>query len=269
MNKVSIFSQSLFALPLKEAIEATAQIGFPAIELACASPHFDIETARNNPNEVADHIKRAGLKVSALSLFNNFTNKQSLDNEISKAETYINLAPLFETDMIKATPGPPASAEARQEHWDNLKIALQKLIPVAKNVGVKLAFETHMRQLTDTLAGSMSLLETMDNDIVGLTVDFSNLSFANENLSEAIPILGKRMYNTHLKNGTIEPDGKWNFKSLDDGLTNYNKVFALLNDIGYDGYLTIESLSPDASKQPIETAKRDLDILMDYIEQLG
>ena len=267
MNKVSIFSQSLFALSLKKAIEATAQMGFPAIELACTSPHFDIETARNNSDEVADHIKRSGLKVSALSLFNNFTNKQSLDNEISKAETYINLAPLFETDIIKATPGSPASAEARQEHWDNLKIALQRLIPVAEKAGVKLAFETHMRQLTDTLSGSMKLLEILDDDIVGLTVDFSNLSFANENLSEAIPILAKRMYNTHLKNGTIESDGKWNFRSLDDGLTDYNEVFALLNDIGYDGYLTIECLSPDANTQPIETSERDLDILMKYIEQ--
>jgi sugar phosphate isomerase/epimerase len=262
MNNISLFSQSLFALSLKEAIDTTIQIGFDAIELACISPHFDIDTALNNPDNIADYIKNSGLKVSALSLFNNFTDHQNLDDEINKAITYIKLAPLFETKIIKVTPGSPSSINATKEHWNNLEIAIKRLLPIAKSVGVKLAFETHMRQLTDTLAGSKKLLEIINSDIIGLTVDFSNLSFANENLSEAIYILKDRIYNTHLKNGTIDPDGKWNFKALNDGLTDYKKVFPLLHDIGYNGYLTIECLSSDAKTKPIETVKHDLDILL-------
>lgn len=269
MNNISLFSQSLFVLPLKEAIDATAQIGFNAIEIACASPHLDIETARNKPDEIAKYIKQAGLKVSALSLFNNFTDKQRLDDEINKAEIYIRLAPLFDAEIVKATPGPPASAQANEDHWQTLEIAIQRLIPVAKSVGVKLAFETHMRQLTDTLSGSKKLLEIADSDIIGLTVDFSNLSFANESIPESISVLGKRMYNTHLKNGTIDEDSNWHFKKLDDGLTDYNEVFAILGDIRYKGYLTIECLSPDARTKPIETAKTDFNILTCYIEQSG
>ena len=42
----SLFSQSLFALPLEAAIEVTAEIGFGAIELACSEPHFDAARAR-------------------------------------------------------------------------------------------------------------------------------------------------------------------------------------------------------------------------------
>ena len=47
--KASLFSQSLFAFDLSEAIAATTRISFPAIELACTSPHFDLRTARNEP----------------------------------------------------------------------------------------------------------------------------------------------------------------------------------------------------------------------------
>jgi len=36
--KIALFSQSLFALPCLEAIEATSRIGFSAIELACTRP---------------------------------------------------------------------------------------------------------------------------------------------------------------------------------------------------------------------------------------
>ncbi|HCQ01863.1 MAG TPA: AP endonuclease, partial [Candidatus Latescibacteria bacterium] len=35
---ISLFSQSLFALPLMDAIPTTAQAGYTAIELACTAP---------------------------------------------------------------------------------------------------------------------------------------------------------------------------------------------------------------------------------------
>ena len=72
--KIALFSQSLFALPLAEAIEGTARIGFPAIELACTAPHFDLDTARREPERVAGLIRDCGLEVAALSLFDNFTD---------------------------------------------------------------------------------------------------------------------------------------------------------------------------------------------------
>ena len=265
---ISLFSQSLFALPLMEAIETTAEIGFPAIELACTKPHLDLHTAREDPRSVAERIHDAGLKVSALSLFSNFTDRACLNDQIEEAETYIRVAPLFRTEVLKLTPGPPGSADATEEHWGCLRDALDRLVPLAEEVGVQLAFETHMRQLTDTLAGSKRFLRMATSDLVGLTVDFSNLTFAGEKMPEAISALGSRMYNTHVKNGTIGEDGSWHFHALDTGLTDYSEVLSLLREISYTGYLTIECLGPDTREKPFETAKRDLDILRQYIGQV-
>ena len=296
--KTSLFSQSLFALTLTEAIETTARIGFPAIELACSKPHFDMETALQNANGVAQHVRKAGLKVSALSLFNNFTDRARLADQVEAAKVYTRLAPLFNTDVIKMTPGPPGSAEATEEHWRCLGIALEQLVPVAEEVGVRLAFETHMRQLTDTLAGAKRLLEMAKTDVehaaslfkdvehaaslfkdvehaaslfkvVGLTVDFSNLSFAGEDMRKAVSVLAEHTYNTHLKNGLVTEDGDWQFNALDDGLTDYLTVISLLRDVDYKGYFTIECLGPDARERPAETAKRDLIILRRYLERVG
>ena len=267
--KISLFSQSLFSLPLMDAIKATARIGFSAIELACAKPHFDLEMAFKEPERVAEQVHKSGLKVSALSLFNNFTDRTRLNEQVEVAETYICLASLFQTKIIKLTPGPPGSADATEVHWRCLETALARLAPVAKEVGVRLAFETHMRQLTDTLSGSKRLLEIAKSDAVGLTVDFSNLSFAGENMPEVISTLKDRMYNAHVKNGTIGEDGKWHFHALDTGLTEYLEVLALLRDANYNGYLTIECLGSDARESPLETAKRDLDILRGWLEQVG
>ena len=104
----------------------------------------------------------------------------SLGDELAAAETFIRLAPMFKTTTVKLSPGPPGSADATPVHWHCLEEALIRLIPLARQVGVRLAFETHMRHLTDTLTSSQRLLALSPADVVGLTVDFSNLAFAGD-----------------------------------------------------------------------------------------
>jgi len=260
-NKISLFSQSLFALNMDDAIKTTALVGYPAIELACIAPHFDLATARKEADRIAVLIKDAGLTVSALSLFNNFTDPKCFEEQILSAETYIRLAPLFGATLIKMTPGAPASAQASAAHWNSLKAAIKHLIPMAENFGVRLAFETHMRQLTDTLASSKRLLEMADSDRIGLTVDFSNLAFAGEKMPCVLDAFRDRIYNTHLKNGYIDQAGGWHFQALNEGYIDYPALLRLLRDAEYEGYFTIECLGTDAKEKPAETATRDLKIL--------
>jgi L-ribulose-5-phosphate 3-epimerase len=262
---ISLFSQSLFALPLMDAIPATAQAGYTAIELACTPPHFDLETAQREPERVADHIRQQGLTVSALSLFSRFTETDTAEEQIAAAETYIRLAPLFGTHIVKITPGPPGSTDATHEHWTLFQRVLDRLIPLAEDVGVRLACETHMRQLTDTLAGTQRLLDRADSDTLGLTVDFSNMMFAGENMEAVFAALSGKMYNTHVKNGLIDARGHWWFLPLDTGWTDYTEVCRSLKSTSYEGYITVECLGADARNQPVETVKRDLVILHQYL----
>jgi sugar phosphate isomerase/epimerase len=124
-----------------------------------------------------------------------------------------------------------------------------------------------MRQLTDTLGGSLRFLDLAPPDTVGLTVDFSNLRFAGEDLAKAVPRLSPRMWNAHVKNGFIEEGGGWDFRPLDTGLTDYRAVLVLLRDLGYDGYLAVECLGPDAANQPRETVRRDRELLQALLEE--
>jgi len=266
---VCLFSQSLFAMPLDEAVTATADAGYPAIELACAAPHFDLETAQRDAAAVAERIRQTGLQVAALSLFSAFTDNERVDQEIESAETFIRLAPLYGTSLIKLTPGPPASDAAAAGHWAWLAHAMDALGDTAAQVEVQLAFETHMGQLTDTLEGARLLVELAELDAVGLTVDFSNLSFAGEDLPACIEALKDRTQHVHLKNGCIGDGGDWHFGPLDEGLTDYAAVLPRLRETGYDGYLSVECLGPDAAERPVETARRDLAILERLLSDAG
>ena len=266
---IALFSQSLFALSLDEAIHVTADLGFDAIELACCKPHFDLDLALRDPQGVARRIRDAGLKVSALSGFNSFTEPSTLGAQLEAATAFIRLAPLFQTRIVKLTPGGPGSAEATTAHWACLQQALGKLIPLAREVGVRLAFETHMRQLTDTLASTERFLAMAPADVVGLTLDVSNMAFAHEDLHEVLARLLPRTLNMHLKNGTVDAQGGWHFLALDQGLTDYAVVLKMMRDANYNGYLTLECLGLDAERAPRETAQRDLAILKRYLAQVG
>ena len=259
--KISLFSQSLFALDLDDAIAACAEAGYPAIELACRAPHLSPARAESSAEDVADRVRQAGLEVSALSLYNDFTTPGTLIPQIREAERFIRLAPTFQADVVKLTPGPPSSSQAHEREWDNLRSAIDLLAPAARNTGVRLAFETHMNQLADTLASSTRLLAMTNNPAVGITVDFSNLAFAGEEMPRVVSELGDRIYHAHVKNVRIDQDGSWLFGPLDEGLTDYAEVIPLLRDIGYTGYLSVECLGPDAQTDPVGTCRRDLEVL--------
>jgi L-ribulose-5-phosphate 3-epimerase len=228
-----------------------------------------LERARREPVQVARRIEQAGLAVSALSLSNGFTVAHDLAAEVDAAATFIRLAPLFETRVIKLTPGPPASRCATAAHWETLARAVSALVPIARRAGVKLAFETHMGQLTDTLAGARRVLTLGPPDVLGLTVDFSNLAFAGEDMSTVLTALMPRTFHTHLKNGCVDADGGWHFLALNDGLTDYRVVLSGLAAARYDGYLSIECLGEESRERPVEVARRDLGLLWQYLNELA
>lgn len=267
--RISLFSQSLFALPLAEVPGAVVEAGYGAVELACTEPHLDVGTAKAEGDAWAARLRDSGVTVSALSLFSRFTDAAEADGQVEEALAFLDLAPAFETDVVKITPGPPASADAAEAHWAELVNALERLLPRAGQLGVRLAVETHMRQLTDTACSSRQLLGRVPSRALGLTVDFSNLAFAGDDPAASLRGFGDRVYNTHVKNGHIEADGAWAFTALDDGLTSYTAVLGALREAGYDGYLTLECLQPEARERPVETARRDRLILEQYLAALG
>jgi len=79
-----------------------------------------------------------------------------------------------------------------------------------------------------------------------------------------VRVLADRLYHTHVKNG-YNREGRWDFRYLDDGCVDYAPVLAALREIGYDGYLSIECLGPQAAEEPVQTAACDLETLRTWL----
>ena len=269
----ALFSETLAALPLAEAMAATARIGYPATELLCAAPHLDHALARRDAETVAAQIRGCGLAVAALSLHNTFTDPALLAEELRVAQTFIGLAPLFGTRLLQLDPGRPTARLAEPHQWNCLAQALHELAGMARDAGVKLAFHTTMRQITDTLAGTERLIELAPADCIGVTADLTNLRFSGADPAQVITRLGDRIYHTHIKNGYIGANGEWNFGRLDRGLLDYTAILPQLHAGGYRGYLSIESIGLNARKYPApeatQAAQTDLKLLRNYLKQTG
>jgi inosose dehydratase len=264
--KPSLFSQSLFSLALEPAIQATAAIGYPSIELACVEPHFSSEIAAQRSNEIIELIQQNGLVVSALSLFSSFSDPNTVEEEIRRAYAFFKLAAAFKTNTIKITPGRPGSAEADDTVWACFQQAAFRLVDYAQSLGLRLAVETHLRQLSDRIESTQRILDMDPSETMGVNLDFCNLVFGGDDPVEAINRFRGRIYLTHIKNGSNQ-DGTWDFRLLDDGMVDYPPIFNRLREIEYDGYCSVECLGPEAKEKPIETATHDYKILQNLLNQ--
>ncbi len=121
--KTSIFSTSLTAFDLREAIHVAAEVGYDAIEVGCFAPHLTLEMAEAHGDEVCAWLNEANLPVSALSLTVNYTAEDDSVWRANVDETcrFIKLCEKFRTRIVKTMPGTPGSALATEKHWNRFR----------------------------------------------------------------------------------------------------------------------------------------------------
>ncbi len=263
--RIALFSQSLAVLDLKSAIFSMPQIGTDHLELACGLGHLDLPTLRGRGQEVLGWLRNTGVHVAAMSTFNTYTAAESWRDNLDAALEYLAACPAFQTDIMKIMPGGPLPEQAEPAHYGRFAAAMRELAPAAEAVGVRLAIETHLNQLSASVESTLRLLDENCHLNVGVNLDFANVALgAGDDPVEAISRLGPKLFHAHVKNGRAL--GEWT--PLDQGVVDYPSILARLREVGYDGFLAVECLGPDAKSQPIQTARRDVSALRVMLSQI-
>ena len=265
--KTSVFSTSLTALALRDAIRVAAEVGYDAIELGCFAPHLTLETADERGDEVAAWLKEAALPVSALSLAVAYTAADDAAWRANVDETcrFIRLCEKFGTRLIKTMPGQPGSAQATGEHWDRFQRAMDIIVPVAEAEGVRLAVETHLGHLSDSIDTAARCIESGSPDVVGVNLDFCNVRTCHEDPLDAIERFRGRIYLTHVKDSLFSTESG-EYVPMGRGKMDYRPILERLQAIGYDGYLSVECLYPQAKRDdPRGAVAHDLSFLRELL----
>ena len=264
--KTSIFSTSLTAFGLREAIEVAANVGYDAIELGCFAPHLTLDVARSRRRDVCRWLAHAGIAVSALSLTVEYT---AYDDAVWRANVdetveFVRACRDFGTDRVKTMPGRPGSAEAAAEHWNRYRRAMDIVAPVAASERVKLAVETHLNHLSDSIESCARCVEGYDPAVVGVNLDFCNVHTCRERALDAIDRFQGRIHLAHVKDSRFTT-ASGEYVPMGQGKMDYPPIIERLRSIGYEGYLSIECLYPQAKEHAPRAAAHDLAVLRELL----
>jgi sugar phosphate isomerase/epimerase len=111
--------------------------------------------------------------------------------------------------------------------------------------------------LVETAEQILDVLERVGSDRIGATLNTGRLRSAGQDVGEAIRRLRGQLRHVHLEDCSRHGDGKIVVPGT--GLVDFAAVFAALDDIGYDGWLTVNLAGADV--HPDVAAKQALQYL--------
>ncbi len=138
------------------------------------------------------------------------------------------------------------SAIATPEQWAQATEGFKKLGKLAEEIGLQLAFETHMGYLHDVPEAAKRLVDEIGSPNVGVALDSANIALipGQPGLVEQVEILGERIFYLHLKNIVQYPGGGFSCTALGSGALNNRELLSALQARGFNGPIGIEAPRP-------------------------
>ena len=152
--------------------------------------------------------------------------------------------------------------------WDRFCDGLNKLGKVAVERGFKLCFHHHMGTVVQTAAETDRMLANTDPRYVFLCYDTGHFTFAGEDPLAMLKKYADRVGHVYLKDmrlTVVEQARQNNWSFLEsvrngaftvpgDGNVDFDPIFKLLSEAGYQGWLLVEAEQDPAKADPLEYA---------------
>ena len=152
---------------------------------------------------------------------------------------------------------PPVSDEMIEEGFKFFADMWNPILDVFDDCGVKFALEVHPTEIAfDTITAKKALEAVGNREAFGFNFDPSHLHWQMVDPVRFIQEFPDRIYHVHMKDAAIQLDGYtgilashlnfgkpgrgWDFRSLGRGGVDFEEIIRVLNQIGYQGPLSVE-----------------------------
>ena len=274
MFKIGLSGQMFDDRSIWDHLEAAAKYGYDTVELR--STHLNPGTSPDTLNEIKDFLSRKNISVNGLSCFTGnyaLLDEDGCETAFEIFKKYVDIASFMSARSVRVWPGWIESCKADDDTFRKAAKWMQISADYAKEKGILLFMEMHHGTLCDKADASLRLLELIDRDNVGLTLDPVNLYQVPENYThETITKLKKYIFNVHIKDivkldtgchpycfeygfyakhiGRFTPvhfeerEEKQYFthRRILQGGVDWHGVISALEEIGYDGAIVVESV---------------------------
>ena len=152
---------------------------------------------------------------------------------------------------------PPVPQEMIDAGFNLFAERFNPILDVFGECGVRFALEVHPTEIAFDLYTAQAALDAVDNrEEFGFNFDPSHLHWQGVDPVEFIRAFPNRIYHVHVKDAITTLNGRsgilashlnfgdhrrgWDFRSPGRGAVNFEEIVRALNDIGYEGPLSVE-----------------------------
>ena len=177
----------------------------------------------------------------------------------------------YSTQGIQTQPVFEGKYEMNDGEWELLCQGLNRLGKLSlEKYGVTLTFHHHMGTVVQTAAETDRLMAGTDPAYVNLLFDSGHFAYCGEDPVAMVTKHAKRIRHVHLKD--IRPDvvarvrserlsflegvRQGAFTIPGDGCVEFDPIFKVLAESGYEGYMVVEAEQDPAKANPLEYAIR-------------
>jgi len=264
--KLSCTSVMLPRYGLDETFDKLAEYGFDGVELRCrynpedetAEPSFwGRHLSDVSPDNVVDKtpqiraaVARTGVRVAALAP-SCLVDQGEIIHKLFKGPLAIDpdnppMVRIGAPRHDRTQPYLPQFAAARA--------GFAALVEVAREYGVKVLYEIHVGTVAVSCSRTNELLRDLDPNHIGAIYDIPNMIRVGlEDSRMGMELLGPHLAHCHIGNGTPVPGERdetggvkwqWEFRDLREGVADIAQIVQDFQDVGYEGYLSLEEFGP-------------------------
>ena len=268
-----------FRTDIPTAVKKAAAVGAQGIQVYATSGEMSpLELVGNKRKEFLDLVKSNGLVISALCGDlggGGFIHKDLNRDRVDFSKKILDLAKELETDVVTTHIG-VVPEDPNHDRYKIMQEACFELAEYADSIDAHFAVETG----PETSLVLKGFLDSLNSTGVGVNLDPANLVMVTgDDPAKAVHNLKKYIVHTHAKDGkqiffrdpeivygikkdVIVTDDSFIEVPLGEGSVNWQEYLQALEDIGYNGFLTIEREVGDNPERDIRTAVEFLNGMM-------
>ena len=211
-----------------EKFKALKAAGFEGVE---PMSHMD-------QKEVLQALADSGLKAASVCCSTHWGKPLSSPSPDVRAEGLAGLqqalrdAHAYGASSVLLVPGVARGGVSFDQCWTRSILEIRKVIPLAKELGVKIAIEDVWNDFITTPQQAAAYLDEIASDQVGWHFDIGNM-IKYSPPETWIPILGKRILKLHVKEYSKSKGFDIRFF---EGDNNWPAIMKALDEVGYDGW---------------------------------
>lgn len=233
------------------AIARLADVGFTRYQLMAIPPHLDVRAAdAATVSRIRAAVTTAGGEILSIDLPSTDVNagssiREVVDLTVGLYGATLELAATLGSRWVTLLAGrrhallPPPDDRL----LSIVTHALDRLVPIAERLGVRLLLENHPQSLTPTAADVASLLRAQGYPVVDALYDVANGAAAGEDPAHGLATLAPHLGLVHLSDA---PAGGWRHDRVGSGDVDFGAVRAQLEACGFGGPAVVEVISTDA-----------------------